>query len=110
MRTTYYPWNVQVLTDWLKLEITYQGNLKDLAAALKVPPHVLNNWLKDQMPTISLPQVRNIAQYRSWSVRQTLDWLELKPAHVEELIAQDPIGDRIAPSDAKALWFGTSAI
>jgi hypothetical protein len=102
MTTSYYPWNVQVLIRWLKQELTAQGNLRDLATALQVPIPVLMDWFKGAMPIITLQHIRGIAQYRGWSVQQTLGWLELKPAHVEELIAQDALCDRTSWNDAKA--------
>ena len=94
MRTDYYPWNVQVLIAWLKLELTCRDSLRDLAAALKVPHQVLNSWFKDVMPAISLQHIRNIAEYRNWSMQRTLDWLDIKPAHLEELIAHESLSDR----------------
>jgi hypothetical protein len=38
-----------------------------------------------------------------------MGWLELKPAHMEELIAQDSLGDRLNWGEAKAIWFGKPA-
>lgn len=110
MGTTYYPWNVGVLVAWLKLELAYCGSSRDIAAALQVPPQSLNSWLRQALPTITLQEIYGISQYRGWSVYQTLRWLELKPAHIEELIAQDPLGDRMDWNDAKALWFGNPAV
>ncbi|MBE9159077.1 hypothetical protein IQ265_19885 [Nodosilinea sp. LEGE 06152] len=109
MSTTYYPWNVQALVDWLKLELAERGSLQHLAAALQVPPQVLNGWFKGVTPTITLQQIRHIAQYRGWSVQQTLRWLKLRSTHIEELIAQDMLSDRVSWSEAKALWFGPPA-
>lgn len=56
---------------------------------------------------VNLGEILAISQYRGWSLYQTLRWLELKPAHIEELIAQNPLSDQLDWSDAKALWFGT---
>jgi hypothetical protein len=106
MSTSYYPWNVQALVSWLKLELSYHDNMQSLAVALQLPISVINAWFRGELPTITLQQVRHIAQYRRWSVGQTLQWLELKPAHVDELIAQDATGDRVRWDDTKALWLG----
>jgi hypothetical protein len=43
--------------------------------------------LSSPVPTITLSDLRAIAEYRRWSLQQTMGWLELKPAHMEELIA-----------------------
>lgn len=108
MTTSYYPWNVQVLINWLKLELSAQGNLRGLATTLQVPIPVLMSWFKGAMPPINLQHIRGIAQHRGWSLQQTLIWLEIKPAHLEELIAQDGLGDRTSWADAKTQRFGTS--
>ncbi|TVQ08189.1 MAG: hypothetical protein EA368_12310 [Leptolyngbya sp. DLM2.Bin27] len=105
MSTAYYPWNVENLAGWLKLELTYHGSMQALAAALQLPTHVVRAWFQSALPTITLHQVRHIAQYRRWSVQQTLQWLELKPAHVDELMAQ-AASDRISWDDANAIEFG----
>jgi hypothetical protein len=92
MSTTYYPWNVQTLVSWLKLELSYHSDMRSLAAALQLPVPVIRDWFRGGVPTITLQQVRHIAHYRRWSVCQTLQWLELKPAHIDELVAQDSAG------------------
>ncbi|MGB3136839.1 MAG: hypothetical protein WBG38_07860 [Nodosilinea sp.] len=103
MRTTYYPWNVDILVSWLKLELTCSGSFRDIADALQIPPHILSGWLRGSMPAIGLSEVLAISQYRSWSLHQTLRWLELKPAHIEEIMAQSPLGDQLDWSNTKAL-------
>lgn len=108
MSTAYYPWNVQILVKWLKLELLYHGSLRDLSIALQVAPYTLSRWFTGSWPAITLQDIRGIAQYRGWSMHQTLHWLELNPAHVDALIVDDPLGDRVSWDDAKALWFGKS--
>ncbi|MBD2111254.1 MULTISPECIES: hypothetical protein [Cyanophyceae] len=109
MSTAYYPWNVQVLVEWLRLELRHHGSSRDLSTALQVPSHTLSHWLQSSLPTVTLQDIRCIAQYRGWSVRQTLRWLELQPAHVDALIVEDPLSYRVSWSDAMALWFGPPA-
>ncbi|MEA5449882.1 hypothetical protein VB780_14980 [Leptolyngbya sp. CCNP1308] len=108
MSTAYYPWNVQALVEWLELELSYHGSDRDLSTALQIHPHTLSHWLKAAWPVITLQDIRGIAQYRGWSLHQTLRWLELQPAHVDTLIGEDPLGDRVSWDDAKAFWFGKS--
>lgn len=84
----HYPWNVQVLVDWLKLELTYQPDLRTLATKLSIPSPVLGQWLTSATPVITLVQLRAVAHYRGLSLEETIQWLDLKPAHVADLIAQ----------------------
>ncbi|MFQ4134875.1 hypothetical protein PGN35_001005 [Nodosilinea sp. PGN35] len=109
MSTAYYSWNVQALVEWLKLELNHHKSSRDLSTALQVHPTILSHWLQASLPTITLQDIRCIAQYRGWSVRQTLRWLELQPAHVDALIVADPLAYRVSWSDAKAIWFGPPA-
>ncbi|WOD41677.1 hypothetical protein [Nodosilinea sp. E11] len=55
------------------------------------------------MPSITLADIRAIAQYRGWSLQQTIDWLEIKPAHQEALLAEDPHSNQIAGSQFKVM-------
>jgi|GEM_PF-3517669 hypothetical protein len=89
MGTSHYPWNTQVLVDWLRQELTYYGGIQALAASLKLPPAVIRNWLTSPIPAITLAQVVAIANRRRWSVQQTIQWLGLQPAHVEVLMTED---------------------
>jgi hypothetical protein len=106
MITNYYPWNVQVLASWLRLELTVHRSPRALAMAMQVSSSSIRAWLSSPVPTITLAEICAIAQYHSWSLQQTIDWLGLQSAHVESLISQDPQADRISWSDAKGLWFG----
>jgi hypothetical protein len=109
MITNYYPWNVQTLATWLRLELRTYRSPRALAVTLQVPSSSLRAWLSSPLPTITLSDLRSIAEYRRWSLQQTMGWLELKPAHMEELIAQDSLGDRLNWGEAKAIWFGKPA-
>ena len=84
----YYPWNTAALLEWLKQEPFYPERQR-LEALLKLPRNSIKSWLVDPTPTITLAQIRAIAQYRGWNLNQMIDWLELQPAHVKELIDQD---------------------
>lgn len=84
----YYPWNTQVLVDWLNQEFK-QNNSSDLEAALNVPVSTIKSWLTESSPRITLADIRAIAQYRGWNLEQSVSWLGLRPAHVQELIQQD---------------------
>ncbi|PSN14522.1 hypothetical protein C7293_11310 [filamentous cyanobacterium CCT1] len=84
----HYPWNTAALLEWLKQEPYYQER-QTLEALLKLPRNSIKSWLIDPTPTITLAQIRAIAQYRGWNLNQMIDWLELQPAHVKELIDQD---------------------
>ncbi|MBD2113449.1 hypothetical protein H6F59_16615 [Nodosilinea sp. FACHB-141] len=89
----YYPWNTQALVDWLNQELRYRTR-PDLEAALKVERHVIKSWLTKSSPAITLTHLRAIAEYRGWTLDQTVSWLGLQPAHVQELINQDSSGVR----------------
>lgn len=109
MGTADYPWNTQILIEWLKLELINCGSCRALSTALHVSPDRLTHWFNGSRPRLTLQDIRCIAQYRCWNVRQTLRWLELQPAHVDALIVADPLSYRVSWSDAKALWFGPPA-
>jgi hypothetical protein len=87
----YYPWNTQALVDWLNQELRYRTR-PDLEAVLKVERHVIKSWLTESSPAITLTHLRAIAEYRGWTLDQTVSWLGLQPAHVQELINQDISG------------------
>ena len=93
MGTSYYPWNVQVLASWLRLELTNHPSPRALANVLQIPSHSLRAWLSHGTPSITLAEIRAIAHYRRWTMQQTIAWLALKPAHVEELLAQDQLSN-----------------
>lgn len=84
----HYPWNTKALIDWLRQELDHRDK-QTLASKLKVPRYVLQAWLYDPAPTITLAYIRAIAQYRGWNLNQIIDWLKIQPAHVQELINQD---------------------
>jgi hypothetical protein len=85
---SYYPWNTNALTKWLKQELNHHEK-QHLEAALHIQRHVIRSWLSDPIPTITLAQIHAIADYRSWPVNQVIDWLELRPGHVQELASQN---------------------
>lgn len=89
MMVNYYPWKVQDLGNWLRLEIATGKSLQDLAEGLQIPRHILNEWLSVSSPftwsTITQDQIEGIAYYRGWSFRKTLEWLGVGSAHLEEL-------------------------
>ncbi|NJL47112.1 MAG: hypothetical protein HC929_05875 [Leptolyngbyaceae cyanobacterium SM2_5_2] len=89
MGTSHYPWNTKVLIDWLRQELTYYDDMRALAVSLNLRPHVVRSWLTSPMPTITMSQVMAIANRRRWSVQQTIQWLGLQPAHVEDIMAED---------------------
>ncbi|HEY9878248.1 MAG TPA: hypothetical protein V6D29_07315 [Leptolyngbyaceae cyanobacterium] len=87
MSRNYYPWKVQVLIDWLKLELATHKD-STLASNLPVPLDMLDNWLVNPSPDITLQQLQAIAHYRGQTLEQTAEWLEIKSAHLEELTRQ----------------------
>lgn len=89
----YYPWNTQALVDWLNQELRYRTR-QDLEAVLNVERQVIKSWLTKPSPAITLVHLRAIAQYKGWDLDQTISWLELQPAHVQELVNQDISGVR----------------
>ncbi|WP_017299219.1 hypothetical protein [Nodosilinea nodulosa] len=84
----YYPWNTSALLEWLKQELNHHGK-QALGAKLNIPRYVIQSWLSEPSPTITLSQIRAIAQYKGWNLTQIIDWLQLQPAHIQELMNQD---------------------
>lgn len=84
----YYPWNTSALVEWLKQELRHH-EIQSLEATLNIPRRHIKSWLIDPSPTVTLMQIRAIAQYRGWNLNQMIEWLQLQPAHVKELINQD---------------------
>lgn len=95
---SYYPWNAEVLVRWLKEELHHHGK-QHLEDALKIQKQVLRSWLTAPLPAITLAQIHAIADYRGWSVNQVIEWLELRPGHVQELAAQN-----ISETDSRNSW------
>lgn len=88
MAIDFYPWNVRALVEWLQLEMSYHPNRQDLAEKLDLPYSVLRHWLTSANPTLELNHLHAISHYRRQSLTSTIAWLELKPAHVEALLAE----------------------
>ncbi|HEY9735302.1 MAG TPA: hypothetical protein V6D06_03435 [Trichocoleus sp.] len=86
MIVNHYPWKSQNLITWINQELTHSKTPEVLASDLKIPAHTLQEWAISPAPTISLEDVRAIAQYRGWGVDQTLDWLGITPAHWDEML------------------------
>ncbi|WOD40362.1 hypothetical protein [Nodosilinea sp. E11] len=84
----YYPWNAKTLVEWLNDEFCF-NDFQKLEDTLNIPKHIAKAWLTEPFPSITLAQIRLIAQYRGWKLDQMIEWLELKPAHVQELIDYD---------------------
>lgn len=89
----YYSWNTQVLVDWLNQELRYHTR-QDLEAILGVERYVLKSWFAKPSPAITLTHLRAIAEYKGWDLDQTISWLGLRPAHIQELVNQDAAGVR----------------
>lgn len=103
MENSYYPWKTQIIADWLTQELANYQSLLEFSAQLNICPHELRAWLTSASPTITLKQIREIARYRQWDIQTTINWLDLKPAHVKELIAQDPSAYAVKVEDADVL-------
>jgi hypothetical protein len=81
----YYSWNVQALVNWLSDEFgsTEQHSIQEI---LGIPADVIQTWYSNSNPIITLFHIRSIANYRGWSLRQTLNWLEIHGTHLQHLI------------------------
>lgn len=88
MSRNYYPWKVQVLIDWLKLELATSKNVTSPTDGLPVPLDMLDDWMVNPSPDITLQQIQAIARYQGQSLEQTTQWLGIKPAHLEALTQQ----------------------
>lgn len=81
-----YPWNNQVLTDWLKLKMAAGETLYKLSSDLQISCFVIQEWMTLSFPKITLSQIKLIADYRSWTLEHTAEWLDIKPAHMSEML------------------------
>ena len=88
MQFNYYPWKVTTLVDWLKDEVSIYGSMQALSKRLAIPPQILNQWLRGLNSHITFSQIQAIAKYRGWSLQATSDWLEIRPAHWQEILNQ----------------------
>lgn len=89
MQLNYYPWKITALMDWLNDEISAQGSIQILSKQLSIPPQTLSQWLRGLNDHITFSHIQSIARYKGWSIQATADWLEIKPAHWQELLAQE---------------------
>ena len=97
MKIAHYPWNVQLLADWLKAEISTGKSLLELANALRISQKILLKWLTLPAPLITLEQIQAIARYQNWDFDGTVQWLGIGLVHLEELREYSKIH---SPSDA----------
>lgn len=90
--TNYYPWNIRTLIAWVKTEISAGKPPAELADELQLNFHTLKDWLSALSPSefalIELDQIHAIARYRGWTTERTVQWLEIRPAHLAELKQQ----------------------
>ncbi|MEM9004549.1 MAG: hypothetical protein AAGE59_13630 [Cyanobacteria bacterium P01_F01_bin.86] len=88
----YYPWNVQALATWLKSEIAAGKKRPELAEALQIPEHILKQWLlassSAAWSSITSKQLQSIARYRNMKLVEIVRWLDICPAHLENLKKQ----------------------
>lgn len=103
MENNYYPWNVQVLVDWLKQELAHYKNLPILSHQLKIPTYELQRWFTSSMPHLTLHHIRAIAAYRGLAMQEIIHWLDLKPAHIKELIAKENTAQKIELDDSETV-------
>ncbi|NER80424.1 MAG: hypothetical protein F6K42_12775 [Leptolyngbya sp. SIO1D8] len=89
-RHSHYSWNATALRTWLETERATRKNTLKLSHQLNVPMPILVNWLTPQSSlfvNITLEQLQVISNYRGWRLDQTIRWLSICPAHLEELRA-----------------------
>lgn len=90
--TSYYPWNTRALSDWIKSQLSTGKTLVELSNSLQIPQYILREWRVLPSVNITLGQVQTIARYRNWSFDRTVEWLGIRPAHLEELIQNSESG------------------
>jgi hypothetical protein len=84
----YYPWNVQALVDWIKGEVaplSCSGAAASPGSSLGISNDTLLDWQVNPAPQITLGHIVELARYRRWSFDQTVQWLGITLAHLEEL-------------------------
>jgi hypothetical protein len=87
MRAGYYPWKLDNLVVWLNEERPNYESSKLFSLALGIPMATLRTWTVRRLPSISLADLRSLADYRQCSISQLSEWLEITPEHLE-LLAQ----------------------
>lgn len=84
----YYPWNVQALVDWVKGEVAPLSRSRAASSpgsSLGISSDTLLDWQVNPAPEITLEHIVELARYRRWSFDQTVQWLGINLAHLEEL-------------------------
>lgn len=93
--TTYYPWKVGTLKAWLNSEMCRKRavpgladdlGVSALATDLKIQDRYLWGWLTGSLELITLEQLQRIARYRGLSIYETVQWLGICSAHLEDLV------------------------
>lgn len=84
----YYPWSTQTLVNWIHSEACPSRDLQAASNQMQLPYQRVQAWRTEPLPKITLQDIRAITQYRGWNLNQTLQWLEITPAHFKELVEQ----------------------
>lgn len=91
MQINYYPWNTELLTEWIATEQSKYPNLDAFEKVIGISSITLFKWRKGQCFDITLEQISAVARYRDWTFTQTVLWLGIKQIHLEELSKSMPL-------------------
>lgn len=90
----HYPWRVWELRAWLESEMKAgPKNTVTLAQELKVSHGQIWQWLALTSEAITLDVLKSIAHCRHVSLDETVQWLDIKPAHLAELFSQTTVSN-----------------
>ncbi len=86
----FYPWNIEGLRNWLRQELSFYKDMEAFSNSLDVDTKILRIWLESRKNDFAVPitydHIIAISKLRSFSVKETMNWLNLKPQHVQELL------------------------
>lgn len=82
----FYTWNTQALVNWLRQELSTGIKPDDLCEELCASRSVFQEWMVLPFPEITAEQICAIAHYRHQDCDTVIEWLGIKPAHMEELL------------------------
>lgn len=84
----HYPWHFHKLGSWISLRLYLGESAENIADELRISPRVLQEWTVLPFPNLKLEHIHSIAHARGWSIDKTVQWLDVKPEHLEVLTEQ----------------------
>lgn len=67
--------NREILSDWVKMQIAYEGSGRNLGKKLGVDQELLRCWRDKKVNSLTEVSVKKIARYRNETPLQTRAWV-----------------------------------